>query len=315
MPVDPLLQPILDMMNANPPPDVSLPPVERRRLAEEGLDQGLFMLSEDPPEVASVVDHRVPVDGGEITVRVYTPEGDGPFPCYVYFHGGGWFMGRVEQFDTGCQEIAVGASCVVASVDYRLAPEHKFPIAAEDCYAGLLWVVANADELRVDASRLAVGGASAGGNLAAVVSLMNRDRGGPPIALQVLEIAVTDLATTYPSMEKHGEGYGLTAQSMEEFIDYYLADPADAKHPYASPMFADDHSGLPAAVVTTMEFDPLRDDGEAYAARLADAGVPTVVKCWDGHIHLSCTMTKVLPTARTYREEMIGHIAQALGTA
>ena len=315
MPVDPLLQPVLDMMNAMPAPDPGLTPAERRALAEQGHDQSNLMLVEPPPDVRSIVDHRIPADGGEITVRVYTPPGDGPFPGYVYFHGGGWFLGRAEQFDAPCQEIAIGAACVVASVEYRLAPEHKFPVPVEDCYAGLRWVAEHADDLAVDAHRVAVGGASVGGNLAAAVALMARDRGEPRLVLQVLEVPLTDLTNACPSMVENGEGYGITTAQLRESIDDYVAAPADAANPYASPMCEDDVSGLPPAVVTTMEFDPLRDDGEAYAAKLSAAGVPTVAKRWAGQIHMSCTMTKLLPTAREYRDEMIGHIARAFGTA
>jgi acetyl esterase len=314
VPVDPLLQPVLAMMNAMPAPDPSLAPAARRALGEQGLHQSILMAAEPGPDVASIVDHLIPADGGEIRVRVYTPPGDGPFPGYVYFHGGGWFFGRVDHFDTPCQEIAVGAACVVASVDFRLAPEYKFPVQVEDCYAGLRWVADHTDDLAVDAGRLAVGGASAGANLAAAVALMARDRGGPQLVLQVLEVPITDLAGALPSMLENGEGYVLTAADLQGFIDYYLAAPTDATDPYASPMCAD-LSGLPPAVVTTMEFDPLRDDGEAYAAKLSAAGVPTVAKRWAGQIHMSCTMTKILPTAREYRDEMIGHIARAFGTA
>jgi acetyl esterase len=313
MPVDPLLQPLLDVIASMPPPPDDLSVAERRAQMEQGMGQAVLSLSEPAPAVASTVDHRVPVEGGEITVRVSTPLGEGPFPGLVYFHGGGFFMGTLDQFDIVCKELAAGAECVVVSVDYRLAPESKFPVAAEDAYVALLWTVEHADELGIDVSRLAVEGGSAGGNLAAVVSLMARDRGGPQLVLQVLEIPVTDLVNDYPSTVENGEGYILTRAAMEMFHGFYLPDPADGKEPYASPLLADDLSGLPPAVVMTMEFDPLRDCGELYAQRLSEAGVPTVAKRWAGHVHGSTMMTKLLPSAREYRTEVIGHLRKAFG--
>ena len=217
---------------------------------------------------------------------------------YVYFHGGGWFFGRVEDFDTPCQEFAVGAKCVVVSVEFRLAPEHKFPVQIEDCYVGLRWVAERVDDLAVDVGRLASGGASVGGNLVAAVALIAVRRGGPPLVLQVLEVPITDLASEFPSMVENGEGYVLTTADLQGFIDYYLvADRrghlvvADAPTSPGCRRLSDDDG-----------VDPLRDDGEAYAAKLSAAGVPTVAKRWAGQIHMSCTMTKILPTAREYRD-------------
>src|SRR5262249_39147174 len=154
-------------------------------------------MPEHPP-VASEVDHRVPVKGGEIVVRVYTPDVSGPLPCHVYFHGGGFWLGTLAQSDSMCRATATDAECVVASVDYRLAPEHKFPTAANDCYAATCWVSDHAHEIGVDAARISVGGGSAGGNLAAAVALMARDRGGPPIVFQLLQLPVLDFATADP---------------------------------------------------------------------------------------------------------------------
>lgn len=313
MPVDPNLQTVLDVINSMPPARTDLSIPEKRAAMEKGMSQALLSIAEPAPDVASTVDRQVPMGAGEITVRVYTPPGDGPFPALVYYHGGGFFMGTLDQFDIVCKELAVGAECVVVSVDYRLAPEFKFPIATEDAYAALLWTVDHADELGIDVSRVAVEGGSAGGNLAAVVALMARDRGGPPLVLQVLEIPVTDVVNEYPSTVENGEGYILTRAGMLEFHGFYLEDPADGKEPYASPLLADDLTGLPPAVVMTMEFDPLRDCGELYAERLAESGVPTVAKRWDGHVHGSTMMTKLIPSAREYRTEVIGHLRNAFG--
>jgi acetyl esterase len=276
--------------------------------------QGFLALGEAGHDVASIVNHAVPVDGGEILLRVYTPAGSPPFPAHLYIHGGGFFMGAAEHFDANCQNIAADSGCVVASVDYRLAPEHKFPVAADDCYAALRWLVDHAAELGVDPARISLGGGSAGGNLAAVVALMARDRGGPPLVFQVLEIPVTDLTMSYPSVVENGTGFMLTAEGMRQYVHFYLRDPADAKHPYASPIFAEDLRGLPSALVMTAECDPLRDEGEAYGERLRDAGVTVTIRRWAGQIHGSQSFAKVLPDeAREYHQMVISALRSAYG--
>lgn len=322
MPLDARLQPIVDMMNAQEQPaDAGLSVAELRDRAHAGMELSYLALGEPGPEMASIVDHRVAVGGdgipaGEITVRVYTPSGDGPFPGHLYLHGGGFWLGEPAQFDSNCQEIAAGASCVVASVDYRLAPEYKFPVAPEDCYTALEWFVDRADELSVDPSRISVGGGSAGGNLSAVVALMARDRSGPALSFQVLEIPATDLTGSHPSIEENGEGYLLTKVAMQQCVDYYLDAPGDAEHPYASPMFATDLAGLPPALVMTAEFDPLRDEGEAYGRRLQEAGVPTVIRRWEGQFHGSQSMAKVIPDAAAeYREMVCAALREAYARA
>jgi len=286
---------------------------EKRAIAHGMMQTAFVALSEPGPEVAAVADHTVPVDGGEITVRVYTPEGSGPFPAHVYFHGGGFWLGDLDFCDITGRELCAGAGCVVVSVDYRLAPEFPFPTPVEDAYTALLWTAAHAQELGIDPARVSVGGASAGGNLAAVVAMMARDRGGPPLVLQVLDIPVTDITMSCASITENGEGYLLTRGAIAQYCDYYLADPADAKNPYASPLLADDLSGLPPAVVMTAEFDPLRDEGEQYAQRLADAGVPVYAKRWDGHLHGSLSMTALVPSSREWRNAVIEALREAYG--
>jgi acetyl esterase len=313
VPVDPVLQPLLAAMNERPAPRADLSVAELREHLHAGMEVGLLAFGDDPSECASVVDRRVPVEDGEITVRVYTPAGDAPFPAYLYLHGGGFWLGTLDQFDPVCRSIANGARCVVASVDYRLAPEHKFPTAPGDCYAALLWLAAHADELEVDTERLSVGGASAGGNLAAVVALMARDRNGPQLLFQILEIPVTDLTMSQPSVTENGAGYMLTKEGIAQYMSYYLDDPADATHPYASPLFADDLANLPPALVVSAEFDPLRDEGEAYAARLVEAGVPTTLVRMDGHIHGSLGFTKLMPSAVDHRERVFDVLTAAYG--
>jgi acetyl esterase len=309
-----VLVPILDAMNQAAPMPDGLTVAEQRAQIHVMMDMSFVAMGEDTIEVGEVIDHRVPVDGGEITVRVYTPASAGPFPAHLWIHGGGFWLGTLDQFDAACRHIAVKAECVVASVDYRLAPEHKFPTPPEDCYAALEWLVAQASALQVDTNRISVGGASAGGNLSAVVALMARDRGGPPLVLQVLDIPVTDLTMSHPSITENGEGYMLTKEGCAQYVGYYLDDPTDATHPYASPFFADDLSGLPPALVTTAEFDPLRDEGEAYAERLRAAGVPVDLWRMDGHIHGSMAFTKMMPSAQEHHRRTIAALRAANGT-
>jgi acetyl esterase len=310
MPLDPVLVPMLDVVNSATMPTEG--DVETLRAQMNGVTDMIFVgLAEPAPEPARTEDRQIAVDRGEITVRVYTPEGDGPFPAHLYLHGGGFWLGTLNHCDIPCRDICAGTGAVVVAVDYRLAPEHKFPTPAEDCYAALEWVAANAEELRVDPSKISVGGGSAGGNLSAVVALMARDRGGPSLVFQVLEIPAVDLTMSFPSIIENGEGYMLTKQGVEQCVDYYLAEPADAKNPYASPWFADDLSGLPPALVVTAEFDPLRDEGEAYARRLTESGVDTTLVRMDGHIHGSMGFTAQLPSARAHRDRMIAMLRAA----
>lgn len=311
MPLDPVIRSMLDAAAAAPLPPPGATIAEQRAVVNQLTEASFLALAEPGPDVASVLDRRVAVAGGEITVRVYTPFGEGPFPAHLYLHGGGFWIGTLDQFNPDCRTLCAGAACVVVSVDYRLAPEHKFPTAAEDSYAALLWTVEHAAALRIDPTHMSVGGASAGGNLAAVVSLMARDRGGPPIVFQLLEIPVTDLTMSQPSIIENGDGYMLTRAAMEQYRDFYLATPADATHPYASPLLAPDLTRLPPALVVTAEFDPLRDEGEAYGRRLQQAGVPTTIRRMDGHIHGSIFLTKLLPSARAYREESIAALRAA----
>nr|WP_281427635.1 alpha/beta hydrolase [Mesobacillus maritimus] len=238
-----------------------------------------------PEEVGKVEDRRIPGPGGEIPVRIYTPEGEGPFPALVYYHGGGWVIGNLDTVEVPCRLLTNRANCVVISVDYRLAPEHKFPAAAEDAYSAVQWVVDNASSIGVDSARVAVGGDSAGGNLAAVVALMAKDKGGPSISYQMLIYPVTNHNYDTQSYKDNAEGYFLTKSTMEWFWNHYLRNEEDGKNPYASPLLAEDVSGLPPALVITGGFDPLRDEGEAYAEKLKAAGVAVEATRYDGMIH------------------------------
>ena len=314
MPLLPELEAIISAASQNRAPAPDRPPsvAEARAGAHKMMDQMFTTAAERGPELADVSDRQIPVDGGEITVRVFRPQGPGPFGCHVHFHGGGFWLGTLEHTESSCRHIADGANCVVVAVDYRLAPEHRFPTAAEDCYAALCWVADKADELEIDTRRISIGGESAGGNLTAVTALMARDRGGPALVLQVLEIPVTDLTMSQPSIIENGSGYMLERAGMEQYRGYY-ADEADWTNPYASPLLADDLTGLPPAIVMTCEFDPLRDEGEAYAERLEAAGVEVRATRWEGHFHGSCAMTAVTASARQYRSEIVDAIRRAHG--
>jgi acetyl esterase len=314
MPVDPTIQGILDAVNTRGVPEwADLPPAERRVHMREGMRPLFEELCETPGTLESVEDRRVPVATGDVGVRVYTPVGVPPFPALVYFHGGAFWLGDVDQPDVACRDLACRTSAVVVSVDYRLAPEHPFPTPAEDCFAATAWTIAHAADLGIDASRVAVGGGSAGGNLAAAVALMARDRGKPHLCFQWLDIPVTDSRLDTESMRAFGEGYLLTKAAMLEGWEFYVPDPAERTNPYASPMHAPDLAQLPPALVTTAEYDPLRDEGEAYAARLAAAGVPATVRRYNGMIHGFGAFTAILPTARQHRDDVVAALRAAFG--
>ena len=251
-----------------------------------------------PAAVAHIEDRTIPGPGGEIPIRIYKPSDEADLPMLAFYHGGGWVLGDIASHDRLCRLLANGAACIVVSVDYRLAPEHKFPAAPEDCYAALQWIAANGNTFGGDPSRIAVGGESAGGNLSAAVALMARDRQGPSICYQLLLYPVTDLtALETQSYNAFATDHGLEKASMAWFIDHYLADAADAQNPYASPLHAPDLTNLPPAAVMTAGFDVLRDEGDAYAARLQEAGVPVTHKCYPGFIHGFYVMTGVIAAA------------------
>jgi acetyl esterase len=241
-------------------------------------------LNGPPAPVAAVADRLVPGPAGELPVRVYTPEGSPPFPIVVFFHGGGWVVGTLDTYDPLCRALAASTPAVVVSVDYRLAPEHRWPAAVEDAYAATEWASRNAAALGGAQHRLAVAGDSAGGNLAAVVALGARDRGGPAIAFQLLVYPVLDAAGDTASWREYADGYHLTADGMRWYWDHYLGG-ADGAAPDASPLRAAFVGGLPPALVIGAEYDILRDEGEAYAARLAEAGVDASASRHAGVVH------------------------------
>jgi acetyl esterase len=246
------------------------------------------------------------IDGpaGLVPVRIYRPVGDGPFGVLCFFHGGGFVLGDLNTHDGVCRQIAADAGCVVVAVDYRLAPEHPFPAAVEDCDAAVRWVAANAESFGGDPERLAVGGESAGGNLSAVMAQRMRDHHGPALAAQLLVYpACRMVGEPTPSMLANAEGYFLTAEDMQWFLNCYLSDPGEASLVTVSPALARDLSGLPPALVITAEFDPLCDDGEDYAAALKGAGVDVTLSRYDGAIHGFWNFFSLLSLGRAAMDE------------
>ncbi len=309
MPLDPQAQAVIDAVNALGLPAVwEVSPEEARvNAASRPRPAG--------PEVAAVENRSIPGPNGDVPVRIYTPEGSGPFPILAWYHGGGWVIGDLESADGTARHLCKGAGAVVVSVDYRLAPETKFPGPAEDCYAATVWAANNAASLNADASRLAVGGDSAGGNLAAAISLMSADRGGPEIAHQLLVYPVTERNYDTPSYSQNAEGFLLARDAMIWYWDAYLADAADASNPYAAPMKAENLAGQPSALVITAEFDPLRDEGEAYGRRLQEAGVPTTISRYDGMIHGFFGMVGIMDKSGQVMEEATAALRAAFADA
>lgn len=308
MPLDPQMKQLLDAMAAaNMPAFHTMAPAEARGLMARRVVQGV------PEPLACVEDRLIPGPGGEIPIRIYTPDGKAPFGALIYFHGGGWVLGNIEMTDQPCRLLAKAAGCVVVSVEYRLAPEHKFPAGPEDCYAATRWAAENAGSIGVDPARIAVGGTSAGGTLATVVAMMARDRGGPPIAYQLLVYPATTAALDTPSHREFARDnyYVLSRADMEWFWGQYLNGDADRTNPYACPAHAKTLRGLPPAFVITAEYDPLRDEGEAYAARLREEGVTAALKRFDGVTHGFFGM----PTQLDKSKAAIAEAGSALRTA
>lgn len=310
MPLDPLLKAFLDQMAAQPAPKMweMEPPAGREAMA------ALMQLvgPKDVP-IGKVSNLAIPGSAGDIPARVYTPVAAGgePLPTLVFFHGGGFVIGSVETHDGLSRMLANDSACRVISVDYRMAPEHEFPAAVEDAFAAVAWIEKHAAELGVDANRLAVGGDSAGGNLAAVVAHMARDAGAPKLAFQLLLFPVTEIDADTVSRREFAEGYFLEGQTLEWFFDHYLGADADRSDPRASPLLAAKFTGLPPAYVMVAGFDPLHDEGVAYAEKLRDAGVPVTLDDYPEMVHDFIYLQAVLPQAA----EALGSAAKAVKAA
>jgi acetyl esterase len=305
--VAPEIRALLDQVAAS-----GRPPLHHQSVAQARAfhDQDAAALNGPAAPVAAVGDRVVEGPGGQLPLRVYTPQGEPPFPIVVWFHGGGWVVGTLDSYDPLCRALAAAVPAVVVSVGYRLAPEHPWPAAVEDAYAATLWASRNAAGLGGAQDRLAVAGDSAGGNLAAVVALGARDRGGPAIAFQLLVYPALDAAGGTASWRDHAEGFHLTAAGMRWYWDHYLGG-ADGRAPDASPLRAAFLGGLPPALVIVAEHDVLRDEGEAYAARLAAAGVAATATRYPGMVHGFFRWRAVTATADT----ALAEAAAALGSA
>ncbi|WP_437773346.1 alpha/beta hydrolase [Arthrobacter sp. KNU40] len=280
-------------------------PLTDMTVREARLDASQYIaLQGDPEPVAKVSYIFIPGPTADLPARVYYPDGKAPFPTLIYFHGSGFVIGNIGVCDATSRSLANRSGCAVVAVNYQKAPERPFPAAIDDAFAATKWVAANAEALDLDPRRIGVVGDSAGGNLAAAVSLRARNEGGPPLACQVLIYPVTDNDIDTESYRSYAQGYLLERASMQWFLDHYFADPADREKPYAAPLREADHRNLPPALVVTAEYDPLRTEGTMYAAKLLDAGVDTTLWDWPGVVHGFFWMQGVLDASKRLHDEI-----------
>ena len=308
--LDPQARALLDLMiERGVPPTHTLPPAEARRFYLERR----FFTQPDPAEVAVVQE----LAAGHLPLRLYRPLGshaDAVLPVLVFFHGGGWVIGDRDTHDSLCRQLCNASGCAIVSVDYRMGPEHRFPAAVDDCVAATCWVREQATALQLDAARLAVGGDSAGGNLAAVVCLALREAGQPLPAFQLLIYPATDMRMVAPSHQTNGEGYLLTRETMHYFRSHYIPDAARWSDWRASPLLAPDLRGLPPALVLTAGYDPLRDEGRQYADALSAAGCATQYVCFERQIHGFMPMGRVIDEANAAVDLCAAALRRALRT-
>lgn len=282
-------------------------------LAESRASMNKVTVVPDSKPDIHIENRMIPGPKGDIPIRVYTPEGIGPFPILVFFHGGGWVAGNLDTHDAGCRYLCREVGCLVLAVDYRLPPEYKFPTGLEDCYAATCWMAAHATQFRGDSTRIAVGGDSGGGNFAAVIALMSRDRSGPTLLFQLLLVPVMDFRLTTPSWRDY-DGYMMTKEEFLIARDFYLSNEEEQSHPYAAPLLAPDMHGLPPALIITAECDPVRDGGEYYGHRLLEAGVPTTISRYDGMAHGFMGMRALVPQADQALSEAVQVLQAAFAT-
>jgi acetyl esterase len=300
--------------NSPLPPYHDVPPAVARRFYRDTRAP----LTPDPPPVESVQLLLAPGKGGPVPVRAYRPKGAGKdevLPALVYLHGGGWVIGDLDTHDVVCRTLANGARCAVFSVEYRKAPESPFPAAIDDCFSSLVFISKNSNSLKINSRQIALGGDSAGGNLAAAISLMARDAGGPAICFQLLIYPATDHRLGHPSIDGNGEGYLLTKKVMHYFRGHYLPREEDWLDWRASPLLAKSLAGLPPACVITAGFDPLLDEGRAYAEKLKKDGVPTEYREYSDMVHGFVTMGRVLDTANAALADCGQALKKSWGTA
>ncbi len=305
MPLAPEYEAMFTALAEEPGPKISdLSPAEGREMYR-------VMRAVNPElSIGSVEDRQIETEVGRIPVRIYRPAADGPHPILVNFHGGGWVIGDLDTADAVCRGLSEAAGCIVISVDYRLAPEHVYPAAVEDAYAATCWAAANTSELG-GSGKLAVTGESAGGNLAAVVCQKARDEDGPQIDFQLLAYPVVDHDLTRASYDENGEGYLLEKDTMVWFWDHYC--PQERRNePAACPLLADSLAGLPPAVVLTAEFDPLRDEGKAYADALATAGGSAKLICFDGLVHDFLATAELFQCSKAAFDQAVAELKKGL---
>ncbi len=310
MRLDPQAEALLKKLkDAGAQPFETLTPAEGR-IAVLGFKD----LGGEPEDVASVDHHFVPGPTADVPAWIYRPSGSsaGPLPGLIYFHGSGWVVGNIAVCDFLSRALANRTGCVVIAVNYQKAPEHKFPVPFDDCYAATRWVFDNASSLGLDAGRIGVIGDSAGGNLAAAVTLRARDENGPRLAFQVLVYPAIQYGWDTPSSHANAEGFLLQRASMEYFWKHYVKSPIDGTNPYCSPLAAQDHSGLPPALIVSAEFDPLCDDGRMYADKLEAAGVPVRFHLYEGMIHGFLWMSGVLDQSKALLNEIGREVKSAL---
>ena len=295
--------------------ELELPPLSSFTHEEVRNNQNEKMLNEksEPEEVAGIKNISVPGYRENITLRLYTPFGSGPFPILLFIHGGGWVIGNLDTHDSICRQFANNAGCLVASVDYHLAPEHKFPVPLEDCYCALQWVYEHAAEIGGRNDRIAVGGDSAGGNISASITHLARDRGLLAVRFQLLIYPALNLSGfDTESHRAFQEGYGLTREEAIWFCMHYMNDEEEGKNPMVSPLLADDFNRLPPSHIVVAGYDILRDDGVQYAQKLQEAGVPATLKCYEAFIHGVFSMDGIVDAARPAIVEMAAMLKQGL---
>lgn len=311
MPLDPQAEALLkQLMDAGAQPFETLTPAEGRVAA-----LAFQALGGEPEDVANIEYQFIPGPTADLPAWIYRPDDTtaGSSPGLIYFHGSGWVVGNIGVFDLVNRALANRTGCVVIAVNYQKAPEHKFPIPFDDCHAATQWVFDNASELGLDAGRIGVIGDSAGGNLAAAVTLRARDENGPRLACQVLVYPAVQYGWDSPSAVANAEGYLLQRASMEYFWKHYVKSASDGTNPYCSPLAAEDHSGLPPAFIACAEFDPLRDDGRNYAEKLKAAGVPVEFRLYEGMIHGFFWMSGVLEQSKVLIDDIGREVRSALG--
>jgi acetyl esterase len=311
VPLDPELAALLQAAPAFDPAQLQTVPVADYRAL---MKESLLAFGPSPEAVASVVDTSMPGPGGDLPLRIYTPDTDGPLGVAVFFHGSGFVICDLDTHDHECRVLANRAGVIVVSVDYRLAPEHPFPAAVDDGLAALEWVAAHSDALGADPGRIALVGDSAGGNIAAVVAQLAHQAGGPPVAFQMLVYPVTDLRCDTQSFVDNADGYGLSADAMRWYVDQYVRTQSDVLDPRASPLLAKSLDGLPRAFVAVCEFDPLRDEGKQYAHRMRDAGVDVTLRRYDGAVHGVFQMSRFTAIGARVLDDCVLALRAAIGT-